>query len=73
MTQPTTLVQPPQDVSRRAVSLARMLERLEPGKYNISLIKPTSGNERWMVEISQSVTIQKKELYSGEASTEEVR
>lgn len=50
-----------------------MLERLEPGKYNISLIKPTSGNERWMVEISQSVTIQKKELYSGEASTEEVR
>lgn len=61
----TTLVQLPQDVSRRALSLARMLDRLEPGKYNIALIKPTSKNERWAVEISQSVTIQKKEISEG--------
>ena len=58
----TTLIQLPNDVSRRALSLARMVERLAPGKYNIALIKPTSKHERWAVEISQSVTIQKKEI-----------
>ena len=52
----------PTDVSRRALSLARMVERLDPGKYTISLIKPTGKHERWAVEISQSVTIQKKEI-----------
>jgi hypothetical protein len=57
-----TLVQLPQDVSRRALSLARMVERLEPGKYQITLIKPASKHDRWAVEISQSVTIQKKDI-----------
>ena len=61
-TQVNTLIQLPNDVSRRALSFARMVERLDPGKYTIALIKPTSKHERWAVEISQSVTIQKKEL-----------
>ena len=55
----------PTDVSRRALSLARMVERLEPGKYTIALIKPAGKHERWAVEISQSVTIQKKEIGEG--------
>jgi hypothetical protein len=49
-------------VSRRALSLARMIDRLESGKFVITLIKPEGEAERWAVEISQSVTLQKKEL-----------
>lgn len=62
MTTDTTLIQLPQDVSRRALSLARILDRLDPGKFTISLIKPAGKHERWVIEISQSVTIQRKEL-----------
>ena len=50
-------------VSRRALSVARMIDRLTPGgKYTILLIKPEGESDRWIVEITQSVTIHKKEL-----------
>lgn len=50
------------DVSRSALSVARMLDRLGPGKFTITLIKGEGSSERWQVEIAQPVTIQKKEL-----------
>ena len=50
------------DVSRRALSIARMIDRLEPGKYTVLLIKPEGESDRWIVEIAQPVTLQKKEL-----------
>jgi hypothetical protein len=49
-------------VSRRALSLARMIDRLGPGKFTITLIKPESENARWDVQIAQPVTILHKEL-----------
>lgn len=49
-------------VSRRALSVARMIDRLAPGKYTVLLIKPEGESDRWIVEIAQPVTIQKKEL-----------
>ena len=50
------------DVSRNALSVARMLDRLGTGKFTITLIKGEGSSERWQVEIAQPVTIQKKEL-----------
>lgn len=50
------------DVSRSALSVARMLDRLGPGKFTITLIKGEGNSERWQIEIAQPVTIQKKEL-----------
>ncbi len=50
------------DVSRRALSVARMIDRLGPGKFNVLLIKPEGESDRWIVQIDQQVTLQKKEL-----------
>jgi len=58
----------PTDVSRRALSIARMIDRLEPGKYTITVIKTDGESDRWQVEIAQPVTIYKKDL-SGSAAT----
>lgn len=44
-----------QDVSARALSIARMIDRLGPGKYEISLIMPKSKTERWTIEITQRI------------------
>lgn len=49
-------------VSRRALSIARMIDRLPPGKFNIVLVKADHEGERWQIEINQPVTLQKKEL-----------
>lgn len=52
------------DVSRRALSIARMIDRLGPGNYTIHLKRPENGSERWTVEIVQPVTIvQKREVF----------
>ncbi len=50
-------------VSRRALSIARMIDRLPPGKYSILLIKGDGDGERWQIEIAQPVTLQKKDLH----------
>ncbi len=50
-------------VSRRALSIARMIDRLPPGKFNIVLIKADHEGERWQIEIAQPVTLQKKDLH----------
>lgn len=56
-----------QDVSRRALSIARIIDRLPAGKYTIQLVKAESESERWQIEIVQPVTIQKKDLTHGSA------
>jgi hypothetical protein len=58
----------PTDVSRRALSIARMIDRLEPGKYTITVIKTDGESDRWQVEIAQPVTIHKKDFH-GSAGT----
>lgn len=50
------------DVSRRALSIARMIDRLPPGKFNLVLEKGLGEGERWQIEIAQAVTLQKKDL-----------
>ncbi len=48
-------------VSRRALSIAKMIDRLPAGKFNLILVKG-DGGERWQIEIAQPVTLQKKDL-----------
>lgn len=52
----------PMDISQRALSIARMIDRLEPGIYNIELVRPVSKTERWTVTVSQSVTVRRMSL-----------
>ena len=63
-------VSPPtqSDVSRRALSIARMIDRLPPGSYSISLKLPEHNTERWVVEVVQPVTVvQRKEIFDKNA------
>jgi hypothetical protein len=45
------------DLSSRVVSLAREVDRLPPGVYTISLIKPDVRAMGWIVEIVRIETI----------------
>ena len=45
------------DVSNRALSLLRTIDRLAPGKYEINLVKPSNNREDWIVSINISETI----------------
>lgn len=48
-------------VSQRAISTARMLDRLEPGSYSIELIKPGRGSgDYWTLEINTKKRIVRK-------------
>lgn len=49
-------------VSPRALSIARMIDRLEAGTYSIEFVRPPSKTERWMVTVRQSVTIRTMNL-----------
>lgn len=50
-------------VSPRALSIARMIDRLEPGgTYIIELIRPQSNTERWLVTVTQPVTVRRMSL-----------
>jgi len=52
------------DVSRKALSIARIIDRLPPGNYTIHLKRPENNAERWTVEVSQPVTIiQKRDVF----------
>jgi hypothetical protein len=53
-------------VSRNALAIARMVDRLPPGKFTIYLAKSEGESDRWIVEIAQPVTLQKKELSDSE-------
>lgn len=50
------------DVSPRALSIARMIDRLEAGTYHIELVRPPSKTERWQVTVRQSVTLRTMNL-----------
>jgi hypothetical protein len=51
-------------VSPRALTIAKMIDRLPPGRYGIELFRPASPTERWEVTITQStvVTVRKAAL-----------
>jgi len=58
-TQPTPNqpIEPPRDLSPRVVQLARMLDRLPPGNYEISLSKQVLRAQDWNVEIVRTEKI----------------
>jgi hypothetical protein len=56
----TTLPQPSKpinDLSPRVVQLARMIDRLPPGDYDISLQKQEISGQPWSVEIVRTEKI----------------
>jgi len=58
----------PKDHSRIAASIARKLDRLEPGEHFIRLQKPQSKVESWIITIENKQTghIWRKAYYPGE-------
>jgi hypothetical protein len=64
MAEPTEPQKPVTDLSARAVSLARVIDRLPPGGcYVITLSKPGVKGLEWAVAISRTETIQ--EIFIG--------
>ena len=53
---------PDSDTSRRALSLARILDRLDPGTYIIELVKPEEKLAPWSFELAKPVIIRRGEL-----------
>lgn len=49
-------------VSSKALSIARIIDRLPPGSYIIRVVKPDDKAGSWPVEVMQPVTLQKKEI-----------
>lgn len=62
MTEPTTTSKEPADTSQRARSLARLIDRLEPGVYNLEIVKPSCKTDNWSFALVQPVTIRKGTL-----------
>lgn len=56
----TSTAQP--DSSQRARSLARIIDRLEPGVYTLTVTKPAEKTRPWYFELAQPVTIRKGAL-----------
>jgi hypothetical protein len=54
---PTPSPKPVSDLSSRVVQLARMIERLPPGNYEISLQKQELRAQDWSVEIVRTEKI----------------
>ena len=51
------------DISKTALSVARILDRLDPGEYVISLVKPGRRREHfWSVTISRTEKIEQRTL-----------
>jgi hypothetical protein len=48
----------PQDLSQRALSLARAIDRLPPGEYSIILIKHGLETKDWFAEINRCEVVQ---------------
>ena len=51
------VIKPQEDTSNRARSLARVIDRLPPGVYNLEISKPTEKNAPWQYSLIQPVTI----------------
>jgi len=58
----TTTPKPVTDLSPRVVQLARMIERLPPGCYEISLEKQELSAQDWSVEIVRTERISSANL-----------
>jgi hypothetical protein len=50
------------DLSERAVRIARIIDRLPPGTYNIELLKPEIKAASWKVIVERLEFIQKAAL-----------
>ena len=48
----------PKDLSPRAISLARAIDRLPAGEYSIVLVKPEIEAKEWVVEINKMENLQ---------------
>ena len=59
MTDLDPTLKPITDLSQKAVSVARAIDRLPPGRYMVSIIKPNSKHERWEIAIDEISTVQK--------------
>lgn len=57
-----TIITVPQDVSRRALSIARTIDRLPPGEYNLSLVKPGVKAADWQIEIVRTERLERAVL-----------
>lgn len=62
---PITPQKPITDLSANVVSLARMLDRLPPGNYQVVLLKPDFKGQPWRVEIIETQTLATKEITAG--------
>lgn len=60
--EPTSPPEPQSDTSLRARSLARMIDRLEPGTYELQIVKPSEKHLAWSFELIQPVIIRKGSL-----------
>jgi hypothetical protein len=55
-------LKPVTDLSPEAISIGRMIDRLEPGRYIIELNKPQDHTDGWPVNIASLVTIREIKL-----------
>jgi hypothetical protein len=51
-----------QDVSDAALKIARMLDRLYPGKYMLMITRPDEKGQDWRIEIFSSAKIQDRNV-----------
>ncbi len=59
----STLKGPQNDVSRKAMRVGRIIDRLLPGRYVLMLVLPEPPNQDWELEIFASVRIQRYVVY----------
>ena len=51
-----------QDVSNKALSMAREVDRLPPGTYYIMVRKPSLRGQAWQMEIDKAEKVRRMEL-----------
>jgi hypothetical protein len=61
------------DISEKVLSLAREIDRLPPGEYAITLNKPTSKHQNWIVQIDRTETIREMNIPARIIQTRENR
>ncbi len=52
----------PSDLSAKVVSLARMIDRLPPGEYQLRLYKGDTRREAWELDIHRVEAVRRVEL-----------
>jgi len=53
------------DVSHRAMTLARIVDRLSPGSYNIEVVKDHIESVDWKVTVTREEMVQRVSLAKG--------